>query len=99
MIEQSIMILLAHINKKLPDPIASMFRYCTPTNRRISQHFAVPFASTNYRSFALSCSAPKIWNTVIGKMYRNLDEVPKSKEVLKKRVRAYLLDTYCDTGA
>ena len=60
------MILLTHINKKLPDPIASMFRYCTSTNRRTTQHFAVPFASTNYRLFALSCSAPKIWNTVRG---------------------------------
>ena len=42
--EQGVMILLAHINKKLPDRIASMFRYSPPTNRRTTQHFAVPFA-------------------------------------------------------
>jgi len=92
--EQCIIILLAHINKNLPNPISSLFRYCEPTNTRLTQHFYVPFASTNYRLFALSCNAPKIWNTIICKLFRDLSEVPKNKRTLKKAIRTYFLNAY-----
>ena len=94
--EQSIMIILSYINNNLPTPISSMFKYCEPTNTRLPQHFFVPFASTNYRLFSLSCSAPQIWNTVICKLYKNLNEVPKHKHTLKKAIRIFFLDSYSD---
>ena len=92
--EQCIMILLAYINAKLPYPIERMFQYSVPSNRRTIQHFRIPYAATNYRLFALSCSAPKIWNTVVGSMYRNLEDVPRNKQTLKKSVRAYFINRY-----
>ena len=95
---QCIMILLAHLNNNLPSPIESMFKYSTPTNRRSNQHFCIPFAATNYRQFALSCSAPKIWNEIIGKLYTRLDQVPRNKQTLKKIIKGYLLDEYCASG-
>ena len=92
--EQCIMILLACINNNLPYPIESMFKYAIPSNRRLTQHFSIPYAATNYRLFALSCSAPKIWNEIIGTLYNKLDEVPRNKQTLKKVIRGYFIDSY-----
>ena len=92
--EQCILVLLAYLNKSLPGPIAEMFMYQDDTNTRQPKHFFIPLARNNYRIFALSCSAPKIWYTVIGSMYQSLDKVPRSKSSLKKQVRGYMLNEY-----
>ena len=92
--EQNIMILLALINNTLPSPIARMFKKEVPTNTRQTKHFAIPAASRNYRLFALSCSAPRLWNDIIASQFRYLESVPKSKVVLKKLVRRYFLEKY-----
>ena len=92
--EQSIMILLGYINETLPDPIAQIFRFHVPVNTRVTRHFHVPFSASNYRSFALSHSAPKNWNNIVGHLYKDLSSVPKNKFTLKKHVRKYLLSKY-----
>ena len=92
--EQSIMILLSYINETLPEPIAQMFRIHNPVNTRATRHFQVPYSASNYRSFTLSYSAPKNWNTIIGHIYRDLASVPKNKFTLKKHVRKYLINKY-----
>ena len=83
--EQNIMILLALINNTLPSPIARMFKKEVPTNTRQTKHFAIPAASRNYRLFALSCSAPRLWNDIIASQFRYLESVPKSKVTSTKK--------------
>ena len=92
--EQIIMILLSFINKTLPAPIAEMFRYNRPNNTRLSKHFFVPYAQTNYRTFALSYLAPKSWNKIVCSIFKDLDDVPRSKFTLKKYIRNYLINEY-----
>ena len=92
--EQCIMILLAYINKNLPGPMSSMFQYSKTSRTRSTQHFFVPFASTNYRLFAMSCCAPKIWNESVGSLYGDGHMVPKGKCALKKVLRGYFLREY-----
>ena len=92
--EQCILILLGYLNDILPEPIAEMFRYQDNTNTRQPNHFFIPMARSNYRIFSLSCSAPKIWYTLVGSIYRNLEEVPRSKSTFKKYVRTYMLNAY-----
>ena len=61
---------------------------------RHPKHFTVPFASRNYRLFALSCSAPRIWNSTIASKFKDIENVPKSKITLKKHIRKYFFKEY-----
>lgn len=92
--EQSIMILLAFINKTLPEQIADMFKFYRPTGTRLAKHFFVPFVQTNYRAFSLSYYGPKTWNQIICPLFNDIDDVPRNKATLKKHVRKYLIDKY-----
>ena len=92
--QQSIMILLAFIKENLPHPISAMFKLHRPVSTRLVKHFEVPFAATNYRSFSVSIRAPHIWNSVVCKLFNDLADVPKSKEVLKKYIKNFFIDEY-----
>ena len=92
--KQQIMILLGYLNKSLPQPISEMFKYHTPVGTRAAQHFKMPYARTNYKTFALSITAPKAWNTIICKIFKDLADVPRNKYTLKKYVVEYFLDQY-----
>ena len=92
--EQSIMIILAFVNNVLPNPIAGMFKREPATKTRHPKHFTLPLASRNYRLFALSCSAPRIWNSLIADKFKDMDNVPKSKITLKKHIRKYFFEEY-----
>ena len=94
--EQSIMILLAYINNELPSPISEMFNLDRTRHSRHAKHFDIPYAATNYILFSLPCSLPKIWNMIVGKMYKEIGDVPKNKQMLKKEVRKYLIQTYSE---
>ena len=94
--EQSVMIMLGYINKTLPEPISEMFHFHVPINTRNTRHFHVPFAASNYRTFTLSFSAPYNWNTIIGHLFKNINDVPRNKTTLKKHVRKYLIAKYND---
>ena len=95
--EQSIMILLAYLKETLPTPIANMLKCENSSNPRQHDHFVIPFAMTNYRMFSLSCSAPRYWNKITTLSYKKLDDVPRSKTTLKKKVREFLINTYQGT--
>ena len=92
--EQSIMILLAHVNNTLPSPISKLFEYEEHKNTRSVKHFVTPLALRNYRLFALSCSVPRIWNTIITPIFRDIKDVPSNKALLKKQVRKCLFKKY-----
>ena len=96
--EQSLMILLAYIKDVLPGPVARMFKYERATNTRQAKHFDIPVALRNYRLFALSCNAPIIWNSIIASNIKDLNDVPRNKAVLKKRVRKYFIEEYSKIG-
>ena len=92
--KQHILILLGYLNGTLPTPIFEMFEYHRLTNTRVAQHFKVPFARTNYKAFSLSVAAPRAWNTIVCKIFKNIDEVPRRKYILKKYVTEYILGQY-----
>ena len=88
------MILLAHVNNTLPSPISKLFEYEEHKNTRSVKHFVTPLALRNYRLFALSCSVPRIWNTIITPIFRDIKDVPSNKALLKKQVRKCLFKKY-----
>lgn len=92
--EQNMMILLAHLNHTLPKPISDMFKHQEASNTRQHKHFVIPNATTNYRLFSLACSAPRIWRDVIGPVYKSLNDVPRSKTLVKKCVRNIFMEEY-----
>ena len=95
--EQCIMILLAYVKNTLPSPILKLFEYKECSITRQSYHFATPLALSNYRLFSLSCNAPRVWNKIVGSMFKHIIDVPKNKQTLKKHVRKYLIDSYVNT--
>ena len=94
--EQSIMTMFAFLNDCLPLVISEMFKLNTVRATRHSKHMEEPYAATNYRMFSLPCSAPKAWNTIVCKLYKDLKDVPSSKTILKNEVRKYLIQTYVE---
>ena len=93
-LEQNIVILLSFLNGTLPIALSSLFQLNGPLSTRSPEHFVVPFTRSNFRMFSISLSAPRAWNTVIHTECNNIDEVPRSKSILKKKVRAVLLEKY-----
>ena len=94
--EQNIMIMFAFINNCLPLVISEMFKLNTSRATRHAKHMEEPYAATNYRIFSLPCSAPKAWNNIVCKLYKDIKDVPPSKIVLKNEVRKYLIQTYVE---
>ena len=94
--EQSILILLGKLNHSLPTPLSDMFTYCRPVGTRAVQHFKIPFAATNYKSFSLSHYASRTWNHIVCKLFKDIENVPRSKHILKRHIREYLLKQYSD---
>ena len=92
--EQQLVILLGHLKGTLPSPIHEMFKRHAPVNTRTVQHFEIPHASTNYRAFSLSISAPRTWNSIVCTLFRDISDVPFNKFTFKKYIREYLLQQY-----
>ena len=94
--QQNILIMLNHLNGRLPISISKMFRQAPANSRntRTVKHFTVPFAPSNYRSFSISYTAPYNWNKIICHLFTDLDSVPRNKFTLKKQVRKYLISKY-----
>ena len=92
--KQQILILLGVLKETLPRPMLEMFEYHRPVNTRIIQHFKVPYARTNYKAFSLSVAAPRAWNMIVCKIFKDLEEVPRNKYTLKKYVTNFILGQY-----
>jgi len=71
-----------------------MFEKHIPSNTRHVQHFKTPFAATNYRSFALSNTAPRWWNKIVCQIFPKMEDVPRNKMRLKRHVRKFLVEKY-----
>ena len=92
--EQQVIILLGFLRGTLPCPIHEMFKLHVPVNTRAVQHFEIPRALTNYRAFSLSITAPRAWNSIVSKLFKDINEVPKNKFTFKKNVHHYILQQY-----
>ena len=92
--KQQILILLGFLNETLPRPMLEMFEYHRPANTRIVQHFKMPYARTNYKSFSLSVAAPRAWNMIVCKLFKDIKQVPRNKDTLKKYVVNHILGQY-----
>ena len=77
--EQSIMILLAYINNMLPGPMPCMFKFEKTKSTRLAKHVLIPITLKDYRLFALSCSAPGVWNEQIATKLKNVENVPRKR--------------------
>ena len=92
---QMMLVMHKRICNNLPQPLKSMFtihienRYGT----RQTKHFEVIFSDKNYRLFTIACIGPKLWNNIISRIFTQ-DEVPHSKEVIKKIIKEHFLTTY-----
>ena len=93
-IQQNISVLLAYLNNTLPSLISNLFNLNEPLNTRAPGHFVIPFSRYNFRTFCLSFTAPKFWNMIICNMFPQLNDVPRSKIILKKQVKAKMLTGY-----
>ena len=92
--KQHILILLGYLNGTLPTPIFEMFEYHRLASARVAQHFKIPYARTNYKTFSISIAAPRAWNAIVCKIFKDIDEVPRKKYILKKYVTDYILGQY-----
>ena len=92
---QMMLVMHKRICNNLPQPLKSMFtihienRYGT----RQTKHFEVIFSDKNYRLFTIACIGLKLWNNIISRIFTQ-DEVPHSKEVIKKIIKEHFLTTY-----
>ena len=93
-VQQNIVILLAFLNNTLPSLISKLFDINRPLGTRSSEHFVLPFSRYNFRTFALSFTAPKAWNTVVSPIFPQMSDVPKCKDTLKKYVKTKLFSSY-----
>ena len=92
--EQSIMIIFAYLQNRLPLVISELFKLNASRTTRHSKHLDEPYAATNYRMFSLPCSAPRAWNTTVCKIYKDIQDVPVNKRILKNEVRNLFIQTY-----
>ena len=92
--EQNIMVLLAFLNGNLPTLVSVLFNLNRPLNIRATEHFAVPFTYHNFRSFSLSITAPRAWNSIVCPIFRQLKDVPRHKKTLKKYLRKHFIRRY-----
>ena len=93
-VEQSIMILLSYLNGSIPNVIGNLFNLNTASNTRSPEHFLVPFTHANFRAFSLAFSLPRAWNMTICKIFRNINDVPRGKAILKRAVRNFMISKY-----
>jgi len=92
--EQCIYIMLGFLNQSLPAPLSNMFQLYEQGGLRVRQHFQIPFSDINYRMFSLPFIAPKAWNKIICSHFHRIDDVPRSKMILKKHIRQYIIRKY-----
>ena len=85
------------LTNTLPPVLASNFsthHLHRQRSTRVSQHFKVPFAATNYRKFSLFVAAPNAWNKVITCKIPKLEDVPRGKPFFKKVSKKIFIDEY-----
>ena len=91
------MMLIMHkvLCNNLPLPIKNMFKFYTGNSysTRQNKHFQETFSAKNYRLLTISCLGPKLWNNMIAEKYTR-DEVPHSKEVIKKMMKEMFIHEY-----
>ena len=92
---QILLIMHKHLCNKLPQPIKNMFTVHIDNHHgtRQNKHFQSTFSTKNYRLSTIACLGPKLWNRIISGRYTR-DEVPHSKDIVKKIIKDYLVDKY-----
>lgn len=92
---QMMLIMHKFLCNNLPGPMRSLFKLHIGNNysTRQNKHFQSIFSAKNYRLFTIACSGPKIWNNTIAVKYTR-DEVPHSKDVLKKLLKEIFIANY-----
>ena len=92
---QMLLVMHKHICNQLPQPITDMFTMHIENNHgtRQNKHFQVTFSTKNYRLFTIACLGPKLWNSIMSGRYTR-DEVPHSKDIVKKVIKNYFIEKY-----
>ena len=89
------MILLIHISitNNLRPAIKELFTLeeQRERNTRRIPHLSEPFTTKLYKTRTVAWMGPRLWNTIIGSKYPLIDDVPRSKFVMKKMTKEYFL--------
>lgn len=97
-IVKSQMLLVMHkfVTGQLPQSFDNTYKLCVTRSphRRQAYHLQQPFSNRNYRLFTTSCLGPKLWNAIIAPRFPCLNDVPTSKNVIKKITRRHFVHSY-----
>ena len=95
-ISQMLLVLHKFITRQLPTVFDSIYeRYnAVSPHRRQNRHFKQPFSNRNYRLYTTSCLGPKVWNDIIPNKFPTMQDIPSSKNIIKKVIREHFINTY-----
>ena len=93
---QMLIVMHKFIFQQLPsvfDDIYKKYIQSSP-HRRQAKHLQQPFSNRNYRLFTTSCLGPKLWNEMVAPNFKDLREIPASKNSFKRIIRKQIISTY-----
>ena len=97
-IAKSLMLLFVHkfLTNQLPFSFEALFKKKEPLEQRTRriELIEVPFSNRNYRLFSAPCLGPKLWNNMFHDVFRCIEDIPRSKFIIKRQIRESLLNAY-----
>jgi len=92
---QMLIIMHKHTCNQLPLPIKQIFieQHDNIYSTRLNKHFESNYSTKNYRLSTIACHGPKLWNDIMTSRFTR-NEVPHSKNVVKKILKKYFIETY-----
>lgn len=92
--QQIILLTQKTVKRTLHNAIDALFHLAEPRNRqtRRVEHLIEPFTYKLYRTQTLSWLGPRLWNDIIVPKFPNIQEVPKSKYIMKKITKDHFLN-------
>lgn len=62
-----------------------------PRNTRHIKHLYEPYTDKLYKTRTIAWMGPRLWNTVICPKFQTIEDVPRSKEQMKKITKQHFL--------
>ena len=92
---QIMLVMHKYICNNIPTTLRTLFQLNVENRHgtRQNDHFKRIFSTKNYRLCTIACLGPKLWNSIISPNF-NLNEVPYSKERIKKMIKDHFISQY-----
>ena len=92
---QTLLVMHKYIKKQLPKIFNTLYHHNDDTSQtRQTRHLKQPFSNRNYRLFTSALLGPKLWNEVMVPQFLSLNDIPDSKETIKKIIKKHYVDIY-----